>query len=80
MDYVSNKKNCTYPIFFVAQQKSAVIKNQHSDKYEEIRRHQPSSPATTSHCPVTHRLPSKFLSVVVARAMAVLVVVWWRWR
>jgi hypothetical protein len=40
-------------VFFVAQQKSAVRKNQHSDKNDEkIRRHQPSSPATTSLSPV----------------------------
>jgi hypothetical protein len=69
----------------VAQQKSAVIKNQHSDKEEEIRCHQQSFPATTSCYPVTQLLPSNFLSVVVARAMAVLVAVvvaitggWWR--
>jgi hypothetical protein len=58
-------------LIFVAQQKSAVIKKQHSDKDEEICRHQPSSPATTSRCPVTYTVPSTFLSVVVARAMAV---------
>jgi hypothetical protein len=41
------------PYFFVAQQKSAVTKNQHSDKDEETRRHQLSSPPATSRCPVT---------------------------
>jgi hypothetical protein len=42
-----------YPNFFMAQQKSAVRKNQHFDKHKEIRHHQPSSPTTTSRCPVT---------------------------
>ncbi len=59
----------------MAQQKSAVRKKQHSDKDEEICRHQLSPPATTSHCPVTYMLPSTFLSIAVARAMAVLVAV-----
>jgi hypothetical protein len=62
--------------FGVTTKKSAVRKNQHSDKNdEEIRCHQPSSPATTSLCPVTSTFPSTFLAVVVARAMAGLVAV-----
>jgi hypothetical protein len=69
------KKIARTLIFFVAQQKAAVIKNQHSDNDKEIRCHQPSSIAATSRCPVTQTLPSNFLSVMVARAMAVLVAV-----
>jgi hypothetical protein len=58
------------------QKKSAVRKNQHCEKnYEEIRHHQPSSPAATSLCPVTKTFPSTFLAVVVARAMVGLVTV-----
>jgi hypothetical protein len=54
----------------VAQPKSAVEKNQHSDKDEEIHRHQPSSPAATSRCPFTQTLPLTFLEATVARAWA----------
>jgi hypothetical protein len=58
------------------QKKSAVRKNQHSEKNdEEICHHQPSSPAATSLCPVTKTFPLTFLVVVVARAMARLVAV-----
>jgi hypothetical protein len=58
------------------QKKSAIRKNQHSEKNDkEIRHHQPSSPAATSLCPVTKTFPSTFLAVVVARAMAGLVAV-----
>jgi hypothetical protein len=58
------------------QNKSAVRKNQHSEKNdEEIRHHQLSSPATTSLCPITKTFPLTFLVVVVARAMAGLVAV-----
>ncbi len=58
------------------QQKSAIRKNQHSEKNdEEVRHHQPSSPAATSLCPVTKTFPLTFLAVVVARAMAGLVAV-----
>ncbi len=56
------------------QKKSAVRKNQHSEKNDkEICHHQPSSPAATSFCLVTKMFPSTFLAVVVARAMAGLV-------
>jgi hypothetical protein len=65
-------------IVFVTQPKSAVQKNQHSDKDKEIRRHQPSSPATASRCQVTQMLPSKFLAVVVTRGVAVVAAVVWR--
>ncbi len=44
-----------------------------ADKVEEIRRHQPSSPAAASSCQVTQTAPSTF--VVVARAVAVAVTV-----
>ncbi len=57
---------------FVTQPKSAINKNQHSDKDEEIRRHQPSSARS---CPVTQTLPLTFVAVAVARAVAVAVVV-----
>jgi hypothetical protein len=58
------------------QKKPAVRKNQHSEKNdEEIRHHQPSSPAATSLCPVTKTFPSTFLAVVVVMAMAGLVTV-----
>jgi hypothetical protein len=58
------------------QKKSAVRKNQHSEKIdEEIRHHQPSSPAATSLCPVIKMFPLTFLAVVVAREMARLVAV-----
>ncbi len=58
------------------QKKSAIRKNQHSEKnYKEIRHHQPSSPAATSPCPVTKTFPLTFLAVVVARVMAGLVTV-----
>jgi hypothetical protein len=58
------------------QQKSAVRKNQHSEKNDkEICHHQPSSPAATSLCPVTKTFPLTFLVVVVARAMVGLVAV-----
>jgi hypothetical protein len=49
--------------FFVTQPKSAVEKNQHSDKDKEICRHQPSSPAAASHCPFTQMLPLTFVAV-----------------
>ncbi len=56
------------------QKKSAVRKNQHSEKNdEEICHHQLSSPAATSLCPVTKTFPLTFLAVVVGRAMAGLV-------
>jgi hypothetical protein len=64
------------PYFGVTTKKSAVRKNQHSEKNdEEIRHHQPSSPTATSLCPVTKTFPLTFLAVVVARAMAGLVAV-----
>ncbi len=56
--------------------KSAIRKNQHSEKNdEEIRHHQPTSPAATSLCLVTKMFPLTFLAVVVVRAMAGLVAV-----
>ncbi len=58
------------------QKKSAVKKNQLSEKNdEEIRHHQPSPPTATSLCPVTKMFPLAFLAVVVARARAGLVTV-----
>jgi hypothetical protein len=71
-----DKKNCTLvsyiPYVLVSQQKkSAVRKNQHSEKYDkEIRHHQPFSPAATNLCPVTKTFSLTFLAVVVVRAMA----------
>ncbi len=48
---------------------------QSADKDEEIRRHQPSSPAAASSCRVTQTSPSTFVPVAVARAVAVVVAV-----
>ncbi len=50
-------------------------------KDKEIRHHQPSSPPAASHCPVTQMLPSTFVAVVVARGVAVAMVmaVVWQW-
>jgi hypothetical protein len=66
-----------HALFFgVTTKKSAVRKNQHSDKSdEEICHHQPSFPAATSLFPVTSTFPSTFLAVVVAREMSGLVAV-----
>ncbi len=50
------------------------LKNQHSDKDEEICCHQPSSPAAASRCPVTQMSPLTFVALAMARAGAVVVV------
>jgi hypothetical protein len=70
--------------FCVAQPKSALERNQHSDEDKEIRHHQPSSPVTASRCPVTQTLPSAFVAVAMARpvvvVVVVVVVVAWQWE
>jgi hypothetical protein len=55
----------------ISQQKSAVKKSLDEDK--EIHCHQPFSPTAASNCQVTQTLPSIF--VVVARAVAVAVTI-----
>jgi hypothetical protein len=62
MGCVQNHRDCTPLNFCVAQPKSA-IKNQHSDKDEEIRHHQRSSSATASICLVTLMMPSTFVAI-----------------
>jgi hypothetical protein len=65
----------------VTQPKSAVNKNQHSDKDKEICCHQPSSFTAASSCPVTQMLPLTFVVVAVVVAVARVVtvaVVGWR--
>jgi hypothetical protein len=61
---------------FLWHNQNLPLKNQHSDKDEEICCHQPSSPAAASRCPVTQILPSTFVAVV-AKAVAVGVAWWW---
>jgi hypothetical protein len=66
---------------------TSLLKNPHSDKDKEIHRHQPSSPAVASRCPVTQMLALFFCGggyckgdggcggMAVVRAVAVVVAV-----
>jgi hypothetical protein len=53
---------------FLGKNQNLPVKKQYSDKDEEIRHHQPSSPTTTSRCPVTQMLPLTIVAVTVVVA------------